>query len=512
MTHKKNNTKKKKKNPKAQKGKLNRNTNQISSYKNPLVRASIKFFIFSMLIFGGLYYSDYKGYFDSEKRLDYISKAWDSFDHFTEKNNVDIILLGNSHMFANINPKNLSMTLGANAFALGGPGSAQHDLYFCLKEALKKCKPSLVVLETFSMNNAPLHQDIPHELTHQLNSFSGRNDIITKIISTPILFSADQFGYAWSKTIRNHNYIFSNTKQLKANKKLIEQGNNKQKKNQKLYLGQLIYYTKGMQDTTVAKFNSIKAPVDGGEYTYNKYTEKYTDKIIELCENNGIEIMFFTNPMYEKNIKDYHKWKSKLSKLLNKYNKKWLDLQQNYSSEDFPPICFQNSYNHPNQHLTHLGALVATYKLADFIKANYISLLPLRQTDIEWHKLFYGQDGYFENFSPVKQDKNNKVLPIHPDIKSNFLKEVIISTQKNNKGQEFLKVIAKLERNQIKAKPNSMDVMMVLAYVENGVEKYANLVLKYDIFHKPSDYIIYSQNIKSIDVRGVKYFAFINKQ
>lgn len=495
----------------AEKENIKERGSQQTDYKNPLLTVTLKFLIFVAIIFSGLYFSDSKGYFNSQESLDYISKGWDAFDQFTEENNVDIILLGNSHMFANINPKNLSMSLGANAFAIGGPGSAQHDLYFCLKEALKKCKPSLVVLETFSINDSPLHQTLPDLLTHQLNSFTGRNDIMIKIISTPILFTPDQYGYAWSKTIRNHNYIFSNKKQLEANKELIKERKIKKKKNQELYLGQLIYYTKGMEDSTIKKFNTIEAPVDGEKYTYNKYEEKYTDKIVELCEKNDIEILFFTNPMYPKNIKDYNLWKSKLSELLNKYNKKWYDLQYSFSEEDFPPICFQNTYKHKNQHLTHLGALVSAYKLADFIQVNYSSILPNRKKDIEWHKIFYGQDGYFENYSPVKQDVNNKAISINLKTENDFLNEVIISKQINTKGEEYAKIIAKIDRKLMKD-PNNTDVKLSLRYIENGTEKIADVFLNYDNFHKPAENIIFVQNLKSINVVSVIDYGFIKKQ
>ena len=70
-------------------------------------------------------------------------KKWDSFYEFIGKNNVDVLLLGNSHLYSGINPKNLSAALGVNAFILASPGTNIADTYFGLKEALKKTKPNL---------------------------------------------------------------------------------------------------------------------------------------------------------------------------------------------------------------------------------------------------------------------------------------------------------------------------------------------------------------------------------
>lgn len=466
-----------------------------------ILKATSKFLIFTFIIFGVIIYSDHVGYFNSEKHLDHISKRWDAFYDFTETNEVDVLLIGNSHMFANINPKNMSATLGANVITVGGPGSTAHDIYFSLKEALTRCKPKLVVYETFGINNISQHKVRSHLVTSQLNSFTGRKDFWLKLIATPILFSPNQYGYAWSKTIRNHNYLFKNQKQIKANIELSKQP--KVNRPQPLHLGQLIYYTRGMEDSTIKKFEFVDPPVNGNEYYYSDYAEKYVDKTVELCRENNIEIIFFTTPMYKKNIANYDAWKNKLSELLDKYNTKWLDLQSPYLEEEFTPDVFQNSYKHNNQHLTHLGALLASYKLSNFIKEELEIELMDRSKDRNWHRIFYAQDGYFENFSPVPNDKRNRIVQ-SAAIKNGVIREALFLQNQGNGNSKFL---VKVDRNSLKDRSilNSR-LALIVKFSENKVIKESTIVIPYDKFYTPLDNAIYSivlrPGIQIIEVKG----------
>lgn len=479
----------------------NQNTNRVNKGETVLPldnsktlwKASLKFFLFSGIIFSAIYFSDYKGYFNSLERLDHISKRWNAFYEFTEQNEVDILLIGNSHMFHNVNPKNLSTRLGANAIIVGGPGASAHDIYFSLKEALTRCSPSLVVFETFGIDNSETHKTEAHLLTHQLNSFTGRKNTAIKLESTPILFSPDQYGYAWSKTIRNHNYIFKNTKQLSENYKQSKK-NNRVKPPRPLHLGQLTYYTQGLVDSTLQKFETIDAPVDGNQYDYSSVSKKYVGKIVELCQANNIKLMFFTTPMYRKNIKDYDVWKTKLNELLSQYPNKWLDLQDNYSDKDFPPICFQNAYDSPNQHLTNIGALVATYKLADFIENELNLPLTNRSKNNDWHRIFYGQEGYFENHSVAPNDKRNQIVCKEKTIQNATIKEVCLIDNGPNRSKTLM---VKVDQNvSTKGNLNSTQLILNVKYKQNETVGKSQISIPYDRFHTPKNTFLFTQGIR----------------
>ena len=74
-----------------------------------------------------------------------------------------------------------------------------------------------------------------------------------------------------------------------------------------------------------------------------------------------------------------------------------------YDTLLFTPECFENT-TAQNQHMTYHGSLVATYKLAHFINEHFADKLPNRKTDEKWRKKFYGEEGFFENNIPNKDN------------------------------------------------------------------------------------------------------------
>ena len=108
--------------------------------------------------------------------------------------------------------------------------------------------------------------------------------------------------------------------------------------------------------------------MNGADFKTNNTTTIYTNKIIGLCRENNIQLMFLTLPMYNKHIENYSLWRNKLKLNLDEFGNMdhWLDLQipENYSG--FSRNSFENTYK-TNQHMTYSGSLLATYKLVDFI-------------------------------------------------------------------------------------------------------------------------------------------------
>ena len=120
---------------------------------------------------------------------------------------MDILLMGNSHLYSGINPKNLSNTLGCNAFILASPGTNIADSYYGLKEALKRTDAKLVVIETYCINNFNPYKLKEGSLSDQFKSFYSRRDFRTKLTSMPLLFNSDNYLFAWSNTLRNHDFF-----------------------------------------------------------------------------------------------------------------------------------------------------------------------------------------------------------------------------------------------------------------------------------------------------------------
>lgn len=83
----------------------------------------------------------------SVKASDGIAQ-WDVF-YEIEKNSLDVLVLGSSHAYVNINPVVMFEENGIAAFNLCGSMQPMWNSYYFLKEALKYQKPKLVILEGY---------------------------------------------------------------------------------------------------------------------------------------------------------------------------------------------------------------------------------------------------------------------------------------------------------------------------------------------------------------------------
>ncbi len=468
--------------------------------KYPILIISLKA-LFVVAVFSvAIKYSDSKGYFNPDESNNHTKKKWDSFYKFSKKNNVDVVLIGNSHLYSGINPKNLSNTLGVNAFILASPGTNIADSYYCLEEALKVSEPKLVVVETYGLTAFNPYELKEGALADQFKSFSARKNVSSKLQSMPYLFRSDNYAYAWSNTIRNHDFIFNDTTQLNSN---LEK-KKKSKKDKKLYLGRFVRFQKGLKKDVLAKYDSLGAPVNGEDFKYNDYSKKYVKKIVDLCNEKGVEVMFLTLPMFDKHVKNNDAWTAKMKDLLADTDKEWLDMQGNYDSTRFNKGSFENTYKQ-NQHMTYRGSLIATYKLADFIKSKVTVELPNRSAEPKWKANFYGQEGYFENHQVRKTDKKNKT--VSENFKTNNVLIRSVSVLKgNSKKNRILLAVIDTTADMTKCK-----LRLALSFKDKTGVKTANVDLKYDKLHEVKGRAVFKVMISPVDVQGVRAGALMCK-
>jgi len=477
---------------------------QTSHKKYPLAILTGKMLFLVIVILVGLYYSDSKGYFNSDQTNNHVIKKWRSFYDFTRVANVDILLLGNSHLYTGINPQNLSNALGANAFILAAPATSIVDHYFVLKEALKRTKPKVVVVETYGIQKVNQHQLNGGKLAYQFMSFSARKDFWTKLVSTPSLFAPKNYAYAWSTTLRNHNLIYTKYEQIRENIKIRKQ--QQKRKNHKLYLGRFIRFQQGIQDSTLKKYQKQGCPVDGQQYTINKATHTYVKKIKDLCLANKIKLVFLTVPMYKQHICHYNTWKQRLQTVINDDHQGWLDLQITQNYKGFTSESFENTYL-ANQHLTYNGSLLATYKLADYLKTNKNIQLPERSTNASWRDLFYGSDGFFENNLPYPQDANNRLIA---KDQHNGIKREVIQLKRGKINGLILKITSQDKQKLQHLKGLKARLMVTIKYQGKLLNQVA-IEMPFDKYHSMSHYVNYMSVIKPIEIIKVNRITFVKK-
>lgn len=389
----------------------------------------VKFLLFSAIVGSVVYYTDAKGYFNPDYTNDHTRRKWNAYYEFTRRNPVDVVLVGNSHLYTGVSPEHLSNALGASCFILASPGTTMTDTYYSLKEAIKVRKPRVAVVETFTLNDYDSHELKPGTLSEQFKSFSARKNLMEKLLSTPVLFASDHYAAAWSNTIRNHSFIFTDTAQIRRN---IAISKIKQRPEQGLYLGRYIRFTSGIEDSTLLKYE--KPGFKAYEYSRHMPSEEalhFLQKTIELCKENKIQLVLLTLPMYHRHVHDYAQFKQVIQQTAGS-GVSWLDLQLPYDTSAFTADCFENTVSE-NQHMTYYGSLVAAYKLAGYIAKEHPGVVPSRSGDVAWKQLFYGSDGYFENHSP-ENDGVSKVLMAQSELPGGVgVKELILVPQQGAK-------------------------------------------------------------------------------
>ncbi len=471
--------------------------------QNPIVRIFFKLGIISLLFICGLVYLETQGIFNPDNRNNHTKRKWDAFYDFTAKSPIDILLLGNSHLYTGINPKNLSAAMGCNSFILASPGTNVLDYYYSLKEALKISKPKLVVIETYGLKKVTPFDLKEGPLSDQFKSFQARKHWPTKLESTLNLFAPKNYVYAWSNAIRNHDFLYKDFEQIEKN---IALSNSKTKKSQKLYLGRFVRFQTGIEEAILQKYVDKGAPVDGGEYESNDVLEEYVQKIVDLCNENDIELMFLTLPMYEQHVQNYDKWKSGLSNVLGDYSTDnyWLDLQDKRGYKGFTTSSFENTYK-INQHMTYGGSLIATCKVVDYIHEYKKGILPKRNTERNWRKLFYGEEGFFENNSPGIKDTKN--IQLYKGRENEIIEEVLLL----NKGKynSVLTKICPRDSDHFDQLINRQVAVNLTIKEENGSTKDVWLNLKIDKFHSSNNRICFITNINPIKVLKFNSYKLI---
>lgn len=193
----------------AKKVKNNRTTKAVTPkteivVRRPILKISLKFLLICAILLTTVYIIDNKEIFNPDDSNNHTEKKWNSFCHLTEEYDIDLLLIGNSHLYTGMNPKNLSTRLGLNAFVLASLGTHIADSYFTLKEAIQRSKPKLVIVETYGINEFNPYEAEGRYLSDQFKSFSSRRNVWEKLKSTPFLLFliiTDMHGRILSETM-----------------------------------------------------------------------------------------------------------------------------------------------------------------------------------------------------------------------------------------------------------------------------------------------------------------------
>lgn len=195
-----------------------------------------------------------------------------------EENSIDVLILGSSHAFVDINTGVLWDEYGMAAYNLGGSSQPLWNSYYYLKEALKTQKPELIVLEGYMLT-----------MTHEYNTNAPR--IIKNTYG--LKWSADKAEAIkvsapqeqWRDYLPEYVQYHARYKELTSADFLQYQGNSLYK-SWKGSVDRMI--TEWWNNPDVSKVSERKSLLEK--------TEKYYRMILELARENDIPIVVVISP------------------------------------------------------------------------------------------------------------------------------------------------------------------------------------------------------------------------
>lgn len=419
--------------------------------KFPWAKFSLKLLLLFLAVFSVVLFTDKKEYFVGDQSNNHSGRKWRAFYKFAEKKskNVDILVLGNSHASAGVEPYILSENTGSYCFILNTPGAGSVDLYYNLVEVLKYCKPKLAIIETSCL----IGDGIGKEWA-SIQSIESKKGLLNRLSLIPHYLSSDDWPKAVSTTIRNHSFLLTDTARIAFNVRNVGKDKNPPRNN--FEIGRFSHGNTGMSDSIYNMFKENPGPLKCENCYIADQTRKYVHKLYDLCEKNDIELLFVTVPMHPLAFEDYNYLKKVNQEFINEFPKaKWLDLQQNCDTTVYTRAAFNNEYG-GWQHNTYMGMVLNTYQLCDFISKNYPGKLPDRSSEKGWIDDFSNDENFVYNQPVPETSMDCQILAKDVDMGGIHVRECFVKEGRDNKT-----LVLKVDNAE--ELPNKLDVVVRLA-------------------------------------------------
>ncbi len=240
--------------------------------KKNIVRRIAASFAFLTILSGILYISFYVLKIKNE---DGVTPMQDLYAQ--KRNTCDVLMLGSSHAGTNLSPETLWEEYGISSYCLWGSMQPLWNSYYFLEEALKTQKPKVVVLEALSVSYALEYQDLARQETNTVGMRFSPTKVKAVMASAPpdrwldILLEFPLYHNRIEELSRDDFQHFPWTPgRINYKGNMTLQGTDG-----------LAVFQEQLPDITTSLYPK---------------QEEYLRKIIELCQQEGIELMFIKTP------------------------------------------------------------------------------------------------------------------------------------------------------------------------------------------------------------------------
>lgn len=228
----------------------------------------------------------------------YYNETWSTTNTYKDfyalkKNSVDVLFFGSSHAVSTLNPQVVYDNYGITSYNLGSEQQSMVVSYYWLREALKYQNPKVVVIDTYM-----LFKNIDGYVENELNCSEGAvRKAMDSMRFSPLKCEAAKTIEKLDPTQNGLSYIFTN---IRYHSRWTS-------------LGEKDFVADEMLDHKAVKGFSVQggtnpdiqySPINASDAmqtegaNMEKTPKEYMDKIVELCNAEGIELVLVNIPSY----------------------------------------------------------------------------------------------------------------------------------------------------------------------------------------------------------------------
>ena len=406
----------------------------------------------------------------------------------TEEVNFDIIYLGSSHIYSNIDTKLIEDKTGYNVYSISTSSQKMSQNYYLLREAMKYDDIKVVVLEMYSLyNKKPHNTQIKSRIASKMRWSKNKVDYLINVFGYPDIF------YFFVPLLRYHNN-FSNEELIANN---LERFAEDAIDNDNYYHG----YSPNEAVMTEKLFKrNLRSPSKNKLYysvtpiEYDEYENEleYLFKTISLCQENNIEVILLKTPVisYVGNIADYSDYYADVvSGIANEYGINMID----YNFLAFKLGLDHNTFKDAG-HLNKAGSRIISEHFANYYNALHDDSVARSENLILSAELTaQGGRGKLALSSDETYGQGYRIRKIYEDINYNKI-AVLKKGDIVQNGPDYLPYyFSCVVKNTGNADPESLKMMFNIYNGEAGYDRYQYRTVS----HLEKDYYLVTTKLES---------------
>ncbi len=302
---------------------------------------------------------------------------------YNEESNIDVFFLGSSHMLNGVYPMELWKDYGIVSYNMGGHGSRLITSYWMLKNGMDYHTPKLVVLDCYFLSRNGKVSGMELGKSWQHSSFDAIPLSANKIDAIEDVFDEekDRSEFFWKFSLYHNRW-----------EELTEED----------FISD-VNLEKGAESRINVAVPRVMEVIDKSSVLKKKTLgEEYLRKIIEECQQNGVEVLltYLPFPANKRNQREANT----IYAIAEEYGVNYI----NFLDEDV--VDFQTDCYDSESHLNPSGARKVTQYIGEYIQKNYdITNHQNDEAYANWHE-------DYKNYTRMKIENIEKQIYLQPSL------------------------------------------------------------------------------------------------